>query len=165
MDRRGAWPNSLLHAAGHAIRGLTASLVNRGTNARCRTGVVMLLALIIVVPPIHASNRDRVRTVEQLRVALKQGNLAPGVFTKGDQVRLYFTNAEQRVMFKADWDRTRVKVEGFGSHLATLKFDASPPALPGPGDKWHAVKVLASDQCRTVLPRVPASDCAGEPEH
>jgi len=142
----GAWPDSLIHTAGHEIRGLTASLVNRRASARCRTGVVMLLALTVVVPAIQASNRARVRTVEQLRVALKQGDLAPCVFTKGDQVRLYFTNAEQQVMFKADWDRSRIKVEGFSSHLATLKFDASPPALPGPGDKWHDVKVLALDQ-------------------
>jgi phosphatidylserine/phosphatidylglycerophosphate/cardiolipin synthase-like enzyme len=115
----------------------------RSGNRLCSHLIALLLGLALSVLQVHASASARVKTVEQLEAASKQHALVPCVFIKGDQARLYFTNAEQRVMFKADWDQTRVKVEDFTSQLATLKFDASPPPLPRPKDKWRAAKVLA----------------------
>jgi cardiolipin synthase A/B len=101
-----------------------------------------LLALALTTPGVHAAS-GKVQTVEQLRTALREDRFVPRAFIKGDQIRLYFTNAEQCLMFKADWDRARHQVQGFSSHLAQLKFDASPPALPGPKQKWREPKVLA----------------------
>jgi phosphatidylserine/phosphatidylglycerophosphate/cardiolipin synthase-like enzyme len=90
-----------------------------------------------------AASKSKVQTVEQLRAALRQNSFVPRAFIKGDEIRLYFTNAEQSLMFKADWDRARNRVHGFSSHLAELKFDASPPPMPGPQQKWREPKVLA----------------------
>jgi len=58
-----------------------------------------LLALALVGPGVRAAGSDKVQTVEQLRAALRQNSFVPRAFIKGDQVRLYFTNAEQRLMF------------------------------------------------------------------
>jgi cardiolipin synthase len=105
--------------------------------------VLALLALAFAMVEVHAASGDKVQTVESLRAALQEDRFVPRAFIKGDQIRLYFTNAEQRLMFKADWDRTRLRLQGFSSHLAELKFDASPPALPKPQQKWREPKVLA----------------------
>jgi cardiolipin synthase A/B len=112
-------------------------------GAGCRSTLLVGLCLALIGPGLHASSGGRVKTVEHLQSALRQDNLVPRAFIKGDEVRLYFTNAEQRLMFKADWDRTRLRAQGFRYHLAVLKFDASPPALPGPQQKWREPKVLA----------------------
>ncbi len=127
--------------------------------------MLALLALALVGAELHASPSRRVQTVEQLHAALQDTHLAPRVLVKGDQVRLYFTNFGPPVMFKADWNRSRIRTEGFSSHIATLKFDASPPPLPGPQDKWRDVKVLAFDEWKrfaraAIEPLVPA-----EPGH
>ena len=119
----------------------------------------------IAVGQVPASTGAPVRTVEQLEAALKQRALVPCAFTRGDQVRVYFTNAEQRVMLKADWDRTRIQVEDFTSHLATLKFDASPPALPRPQDQWRAVKVLAFDEWKQFARAAVEGLAPAEAEH
>jgi phosphatidylserine/phosphatidylglycerophosphate/cardiolipin synthase-like enzyme len=102
-----------------------------------------LLVLVFAPPEVHAGTAGRVETVEQLQAALRQGGFVPCAFIKGDELRLYFTNAQQQLMFKADWDRTRLRTHGFSSHQAELKFDASPPPVPTPREEWHPAKVLA----------------------
>lgn len=111
-----------------------------------KTALFALFALAFPVPQVHAATDRQVQTVEQLRAVFRQGGFVPRAFIKGDQLRLYFTNAQQRLMFKADWDRTRLRTEGFSSHRAELKFDSSPPALPAPEQKWREAKVLAYDE-------------------
>jgi len=92
---------------------------------------------------LQAASSAKLQTAEQLRLALGQNRLVPRAFIKGEQARIYFTNTEPQLMFKANWDRTRVRVRDFDSHLAELKFDASPPAMPAPRQKWREAKVLA----------------------
>jgi len=123
---------------------LRASLISRPAPGRgVVTTILFVLAAALTLPEVHAASKRKVQTVEQLRTALGENGFVPRAFIKGDEIRLYFTNAEQRLMFKADWDRARNRVHGFSSHLAELKFDASPPAMPGPQQKWREPKVLA----------------------
>ncbi len=102
-----------------------------------------LLMLVFAVAEVHAGPAGRVQTLEQLQAALREGGFVPCAFIKGDELRLYFTNVDQRLMFKADWDRTRLRTHDFSSHQAELKFDASPPAVPTPAQEWRDAKVLA----------------------
>src|SRR4051794_9509332 len=94
-------------------------------NGAIATAIFVLLVLACSMLEANAASKRKVQTVEQLRTALREDRFVPRAFIKGDQVRVYFTNAEQRLMFKADWDRARTRVQGFSSHLAELKFDAS----------------------------------------
>ncbi len=133
-------------------------------SRRCAGGrdrLVVLLALALAGPCPPAFAGGKVETVGQLQAALRQDDLVPRAFVRGDQVRLYFTNAEQRLMFHADWDRSRLQVQGFSSHLAELKFDHSPPALPRPQDRWREPKVLPFGEWQRLArsafePLVPA---------
>ncbi len=61
-----------------------------------------MLALLLACPGICAAASGKAQTVEQLRAALGQDRFVPRAFLKGDQVRLYFTNAEQRLNQEAD---------------------------------------------------------------
>lgn len=108
--------------------------------------VFALVALVFVLPEGRAGTAGRLQTVEQLQAALRQGGFVSCAFIKGDELRLYFTNAQQRLMFKADWDRTRLRTHGFSSHLAELKFDSSPPAVPLPQHQWREARVLAYEE-------------------
>lgn len=113
----------------------------------CATAVVALLGCALLMTlNLQAASSSKVRTVEELRAALQQNSLVPHAFLKGDQLRLYFTNANLCLMFKGDWARTRLRVQNFSSHLAELKFDASPPPQPRPKQKWREPKVLAFDE-------------------
>lgn len=114
-----------------------------GGSPRAVAAAALTLLALGLAPEVSGAISGKVQTVEQLRTALGEERFVPRAFIKGDEVRLYFTNAEQRLMFKADWDRARNRVQGFSSHLAELKFDASPPPMPGPQQKWREPKVLA----------------------
>jgi len=90
----------------------------------------------------QAISNESLQTKEQLRSALGQTNFLARAFIKGDELHLYFTNREQCLLFTADWDRSRVKAQNFSSHITELKFDATLPAIPVPGQKWREPKVL-----------------------
>jgi len=122
---------------------LRTRLVCRRASSRRGTAIWLVLAATLILPEVHAASESKVLTIEQLRTALRENQFVPRAFIKGDEIRLYFTNAQQSLMFKADWDRARNRVHGFSSHLTELKFDASPPAMPTSQQKWREPKVLA----------------------
>ena len=64
-----------------------------------RISLAAAVSLVLAGGDLVASESSRVRTVEQLQAALKRGDLRPLVLIKGNEARLYFTNADQQVMF------------------------------------------------------------------
>jgi cardiolipin synthase A/B len=105
-----------------------------------------LLGLVLPASGLHAASEAKRETAQRLQTVLRSSNFVARAFTKGDRVRLYFTNATGNLMFKADWDRSRLPVHGFTYHPTVLKFDRSPPPLPRPQEKWREIKVLASGE-------------------
>jgi len=89
-------------------------------------GWFVLLAFTSALPCDRATAGDKARTGEQLQAVLRQKNYAPCAFINGDPLRLYFTNAKQRLIFKADWDRARLRTQDFSSSFVISCIIAPP---------------------------------------
>jgi phosphatidylserine/phosphatidylglycerophosphate/cardiolipin synthase-like enzyme len=114
---------------------------------------------------LQAAGSGKVKTVEELRAALRQNKFVPLAFLKGDEVRLYFTNAEQRLMFDGKWEHARLPVQGFRSHLVELKFDTSPPDMPEPKEQWREPKILAYDDWQRLARSAAETLVQAQPGH
>ena len=91
---------------------------------------------------VLASGSSDLRTEEQFRRVGTWTNVVPRAFVKSGNIRVYFTNAQEQLMFKGSWKRSRIAPQDLTYHAGELALDTSPPKMPAPGDKWSEVRVL-----------------------
>ena len=149
-----------------AVRGRARPSTGNAAGAGAiATTALALLVMALGMAGLQAAGSGEVQTVEELRAAMRQNKLVPLAFLKGDEVRLYFTNAEQRLMFKGKWEHARLPVRGFRSHLVELRFDASPPAMPEPQEQWREPKILAYDDWQRLARSAAETLVRAQPGH
>ena len=108
-----------------------------------------------------ATSLQKVRTAAELEEAKEFAT--PRAFAKGDNVRIYYTNATGRVVFVADWKKSLIKGRGYAYQTAELKFDRTPPKLPKPEGSWREAVVVprstwthfATEAAEQFTPKVP----------
>jgi len=90
-----------------------------------------IIAAFLLAPFFaFASGAGEIRTEQQLKRAALQTNMVPRAFVKARSIRIYFTNAEEQLMFKAEWKGSRIAPQDLTYHAGELTFDASPPKMP-----------------------------------
>jgi cardiolipin synthase A/B len=78
-------------------------------------------------------------------------NSIPRAFLKERHLRIYAGPDGERVLFKAQWRKSRVAAQEFSYSGATLQIDTSPPALPAASSSWREIKVLPLAQGDRLL--------------
>ncbi|MCI0738957.1 MAG: phosphatidylserine/phosphatidylglycerophosphate/cardiolipin synthase family protein [Gemmataceae bacterium] len=118
-----------------------------------------LIAVWALLPVAgFASGSEELRTEQQFKRAAEWTNVVPRVFVKARKVRIYFTNADEQLMFKAAWKRSRVAAQDLNYRAAELEFDASSPKIPSSG-QWREARVLTRDESERFM-RVAAEHLA-----
>ena len=108
-----------------------------------------------------APSRQETRTAAELEEAKEFAE--PRAFAKGDNVRIYYTNATGRVVFVADWKKSLIPGRGYAYNTAELKFDRTPPKLPKPDGSWREAVVVgrnvwtrfATEAAEQLTPKAP----------
>ncbi len=92
-------------------------------------------------------------------------NAVARAFMEDGHIRLYFTNAGQGVMFKASWEKSRVKAQEFSFASTTLKVEKSPPPVPAAKSSWREVPALAGAESVRFLRAGAMRVVPAEPGH
>jgi phosphatidylserine/phosphatidylglycerophosphate/cardiolipin synthase-like enzyme len=69
-------------------------------------------------------------------------NSIPRAFLKNRHLRLYSGTGGERVLFKAEWRKSRATAQEFSYSGTMLQIDTSPPPLPAASSSWREIKVL-----------------------
>jgi phosphatidylserine/phosphatidylglycerophosphate/cardiolipin synthase-like enzyme len=75
----------------------------------------------------------------------------PRAFLKDRHLRLYSGADGERVVFKAEWRKSRASAQEFSYSGTTLQIDTSPPALPAASSSWREIKALDLAQADRLL--------------
>ena len=125
-----------------------------------------VIAACLLLPfAVFASGRDELRTEQQFKRAAERTNLVPRAFVKARSIRIYFTNAEEQLMFKSDWKRSRIAAQELNYNAGQLKFDASPPKMPSSDSKWSEVRVLSRDESERFIRLAAERLAPAQPRH
>jgi cardiolipin synthase len=112
---------------------------------RLRFALSLALALGPVLAPASVTvvTSSRARALEEWRALTAAAHPSPRVFVKGSQVRFYFGDDTNRVVFHARWRHRRIPADHYAVTSALLRRDAPPPPLPAPDSGWREAAVIA----------------------
>ncbi len=123
------------------------------------------LALALVALTALASAAGSVPADRPLGSLQYWSNAVARAFVEDGHIRLYFTNAGQCMMFKASWEKSRVKAQEFSFTSTTLKAQKSPLPMPASKSRWHEVPLLASAESERILRAGAMRVVPAEPGH
>ena len=129
---------------------------------------LMVAVAVLALPASRASESllaRRTHTLEELKEAVRLG--PPRAFVKGNNVRLYFTNATHPLVFKTDWAKARLDGRAYTYYLAHLGLDSGLLKIPDIKSHWREARVfggnewleLAREAAETVTPQEPFRGC------
>lgn len=85
----------------------------------------------------------RARALAEWRALTGASQPPPRVFVKGSQVRFFFGQDAERVVFQARWRFRRIPTDHYAVTSALLRREARPPQLPAAESGWREAVVIA----------------------
>ena len=127
-------------------------IVGRTARILITATVALLLLLVNSACRSTGASVPKQRSLDEWRSLTAATAPPPRVFSKGNEVRFYFTTATNIEEFRAEWDRHRIPSDGYGVRSAVLRWNQKLPRLPEEGRHgWREATVVSGAEWNRLI--------------
>jgi hypothetical protein len=132
-------------------RGRLPSPFNLQPRAQCNLIALLFLWLATSSAFASAGSIHTQRSYEEWHRLTSSNAPPPKVLARDDQVRIYFPNGKQEILFSAKLSPTRIREPGLHVSLALLKLSGETSKSLEPGKGWRPATVIIGPEWKQLV--------------